>query len=45
MNEALVFLIAVGLFAIIGLAIGMLIARRAGRETESGDEDDGDRTD
>ncbi len=31
-NEALVFLIAVCLFAIIGLAIGMLIARRAGRE-------------
>jgi hypothetical protein len=44
-SEALVFVIAVGLFAIVGLAIGMLVAPRVGRLAERGDEDDGDRTD
>jgi hypothetical protein len=45
MMEALVFLVVVGLIAIVGLTIGMLVAPRLGRLTERDDEDDGDRTD
>jgi hypothetical protein len=46
LNEGLViFVVAVALFAIVGIAVGMLVAPRVGRLAERADEDDGDRTD
>jgi hypothetical protein len=44
-QDLIVFLFAVGLFAIAGIAVGMLVAPRLGRLAERTDEDDGDRTD
>ena len=46
MSEGLLlFVLAVALFAIGGIAVGMLIAPRLGRLAERMDEDDGDGTD
>lgn len=44
-GELLVFALAVGLIAFVGVAIGMLVAPKIGRLAERGDEDEGDRTD
>jgi hypothetical protein len=44
-HDLIVFLFAVGLFAIVGIAIGMLVAPRLGRLAERVDEDPGDGTD
>jgi hypothetical protein len=44
-QELVVFLVAVGLFAAAGIALGMLVAPRLGRLAERMDEDDGDRPD
>ncbi|HEX2469817.1 MAG TPA: hypothetical protein VHK05_04450 [Candidatus Limnocylindrales bacterium] len=44
-QDLIVFLFAVGLFAIGGIAVGMLVAPRLGRLAERTDEDDGDGTD
>ena len=46
MSEGLLlFVLAVALFAIGGIAIGMLLSPRIGRMAERMDEDDGDGTD
>ena len=44
-QELIVFLFAVGVFAIGGIAVGMLVAPRLGRLAERIDEDDGDGND
>lgn len=41
-QELIVFVVAVGLFAVVGIALGMLVAPRLGRLAERMDEDDGD---
>ncbi len=43
--DLIVFLVAVGLFAIGGVVVGMLVAPRIGRLAERIDEDPGDGTD
>jgi hypothetical protein len=43
--DLIVFLVAVGLFAIGGVVVGMLVAPRIGRLAERIDEDAGDGTD
>ena len=43
--DLIVFLFAVGLFAIVGVVVGMLVAPRIGRLAERIDEDTGDGTD
>jgi hypothetical protein len=40
-----VFLVAVAVFAIVGVGLGMLVAPRLGRLAERIDEDDGDGND
>lgn len=44
-QDLIVFVFAVGLFAIGGVAVGMLVAPRLGRLAERMDEDAGDGTD
>lgn len=44
-GDLIVFVVAVGLFAIGGIVIGMLVAPRLGRLAERIDEDAGDGTD
>jgi len=44
-QDLVVFLLAVAVFAIVGIAIGMLVAPRLGRLAERTDEDAGDGTD
>jgi len=44
-GELLIFLVAVAVFAVAGIAVGMLVAPRLGRLAEREDEDAGDRTD
>jgi hypothetical protein len=44
-GELLLFVAAVVIVAMFGVAIGMLVAPKIGRLAERGDEDDGDRTD
>lgn len=44
-QDLIIFLGAVGLFAIVGIALGMLVAPRLGRLAERIDEDPGDGTD
>lgn len=41
-QDLIVFLLAVGLFAVVGIGLGMLVAPRLGRLAERIDEDDGD---
>ena len=41
-QDVIVFLVAVALFAIVGIAVGMLVAPRLGRLAERIDEDAGD---
>jgi hypothetical protein len=44
-QELVVFLVAVAVFAIVGIGVGMLVAPRLGRLAERIDEDAGDGTD
>lgn len=44
-SDLLVFLVAVAVFAIVGIGLGMLVAPRLGRLAERIDEDDGDGND
>jgi hypothetical protein len=44
-QDLIVFLLAVGVFAIVGISVGMLVAPRLGRLAERIDEDDGDGND
>jgi hypothetical protein len=44
-QDLIVFIVAVAVFAIGGIAIGMLVAPRLGRLAERTDEDAGDGTD
>lgn len=44
-QDLIVFLVAVAVFAMVGIGIGMLVAPRLGRFAERIDEDDGDGTD
>jgi hypothetical protein len=44
-QDLIVFVVAVGLFAIVGIVVGMLVAPRLGRLAERIDEDAGDGTD
>jgi hypothetical protein len=44
-QDLIVFAIAVGVFAIVGFGVGMLVAPRLGRFAERIDEDDRDGTD
>jgi hypothetical protein len=44
-GELLVFIVAVGAFAIGGIVVGMLVAPRLARLAEPTDEDAGDGTD
>jgi hypothetical protein len=44
-EDLLPFVLAVGVFAILGIAVGMLVAPRLGRLAEPRDEDAGDGTD
>jgi hypothetical protein len=44
-NDLIVFLVAVAVFAIVGIGLGMLVAPRLGRLAERIDEDDGDGND
>ena len=41
-QDLIVFLVAVAIFAIVGIALGMLVAPRLGRLAERIDEDAGD---
>lgn len=41
-QDLIVFLLAVGLFAVVGIGLGMLVAPTLGRLAERIDEDDGD---
>jgi hypothetical protein len=44
-SDLIVFIVAVALFAIVGIGLGMLVAPRLGRLAERIDEDDGDGND
>lgn len=44
-SDLIVFLVAVTVFAIVGIGLGMLVAPRLGRLAERIDEDDGDGND
>ena len=44
-SDLLVFVVAVAVFAIVGIGLGMLVAPRLGRLAERIDEDDGDGND
>jgi hypothetical protein len=44
-EELLIFFVAVAVFAVAGIAVGMLVAPRLGRLAEPKDDDAGDRTD
>jgi hypothetical protein len=44
-QDLIVFLLAVAVFAVVGIVIGMLVAPRLGRLAERSDEDAGDGTD
>jgi hypothetical protein len=44
-SDLIVFLVAVAVFAIVGIGLGMLVAPRLGRLAERIDEDDGDGND
>lgn len=44
-SDLIVFLVAVAIFAIVGIGLGMLVAPRLGRLAERIDEDDGDGND
>ena len=44
-SDLIVFLLAVAVFAIVGIGLGMLVAPRLGRLAERIDEDDGDGND
>ena len=44
-SDLVVFVIAVAVFAIVGIGLGMLVAPRLGRLAERIDEDDGDGND
>lgn len=44
-SDVLVFVVAVAVFAIVGIGLGMLVAPRLGRLAERIDEDDGDGND
>ena len=44
-GDVLVFVVAVAVFAIVGIGLGMLVAPRLGRLAERIDEDDGDGND
>ncbi|HSL76543.1 MAG TPA: hypothetical protein VK867_06345 [Candidatus Limnocylindrales bacterium] len=44
-SDVIVFLVAVAVFAIVGIGLGMLVAPRLGRLAERIDEDDGDGND
>lgn len=44
-SDLIVFVIAVAVFAIVGVGIGMLVAPRLGRLAERIDEDEGDGND
>jgi hypothetical protein len=44
-TDLIVFLVAVAVFAIVGIGLGMLVAPRLGRLAERIDEDDGDGND
>ena len=44
-GEVAVFVVVVAVIAILGVAIGMLVARPLGRAAERLDEDEGDGTD
>ena len=41
-QELIVFLVAVALFTVVGIGLGMLVTPRLGRLAERMDEDDGD---
>ena len=41
-SDLIVFIVAVAVFAIVGIGLGMLVAPRLGRLAERIDEDDGD---
>jgi hypothetical protein len=44
-SDLIVFLVAVAVFGIVGIGLGMLVAPRLGRLAERIDEDDGDGND
>jgi hypothetical protein len=44
-SDLIVFVVAVAVFAIVGIGLGMLVAPRLGRLAERIDEDDGDGND
>ena len=44
-SDLIVFIVAVAVFAIEGIGLGMLVAPRLGRLAERIDEDDGDAND
>ncbi|HEX7347064.1 MAG TPA: hypothetical protein VF253_09750 [Candidatus Limnocylindrales bacterium] len=44
-SDLIVFVVAVAIFAIVGIGLGMLVAPRLGRLAERIDEDDGDGND
>jgi hypothetical protein len=44
-SDLIVFIVAVAVFAIVGIGLGMLVAPRLGRLAERIDEDDGDGND
>ncbi|HEY7701126.1 MAG TPA: hypothetical protein VIB02_02355 [Candidatus Limnocylindrales bacterium] len=44
-SDLVVFVVAVAVFAIVGIGLGMLVAPRLGRLAERIDEDDGDGND
>jgi hypothetical protein len=44
-SDLVVFFVAVAVFAIVGVGLGMLVAPRLGRLAERIDEDDGDGND
>jgi hypothetical protein len=44
-SDLIVFVVAVAVFAIVGVGLGMLVAPRLGRLAERIDEDDGDGND
>jgi len=44
-SDLIVFVVAVAVFAIVGVGIGMLVAPRLGRLAERIDEDEGDGND
>ena len=44
-SDLVVFIVAVAVFAIVGIGLGMLVAPRLGRLAERIDEDDGDGND